>query len=317
MSRRDDLGLEPRLDVAAAIMASLGLDPTEGRETAERAVVAGRGDGRRDGYQNALVAELDLALLDADGEQFEDTLQECRDAAAGRPSPWWSLQLDLVEARHLLRTGRQDDSERLLDHVAQHELADNRVLRRDLAEARAWIALERGRFGEARALAAEAVGIDQETGERCSQLRPRLVELVAAVAANENVSLGTIADLKSLARETGLMKVVQLATRWLYVDELTQGWSIDLHALEDTDLVECRALDLEIEALSHRRFRRLLDAAEVWSEIGDTVWRARALLWHSELTGTPSPEADELLTRLQAPVDRARMLRSQVAVLKS
>ena len=61
----------------------------------------------------------------------------------------------------------------MLDGVAAHQLSEQNVLRRDLAEARAWVALERGRFGEARALAVEAVAVDQEMGERCAPMRPR------------------------------------------------------------------------------------------------------------------------------------------------
>lgn len=233
-----------------------------------------------------------------------------------RPTEWWGLQLNLVEARLRARSGDQPGAQDLLSAVAGHELAGTRVLQHDLAEARAWISLERGRFGEARALAAEAVAIDLETGERCPQLRPRLVELVATVAAGENVSLGTIADLRSLSRDTGLGTIAQLATRWLYVDELTRGWSVDLHGVQPCEVIECRALDLEIEALSSRRWQRLLDAAEVWAELGTTVWHARALLWHSELTGTPSPDADELLVRLDSPDGLAELLRAQVRGLR-
>ena len=143
------------------------------------------------------------------------------------------------------------------------------------------------------------------------------MNLVASAAAGDTVPLGTIATLRQQSRETGLGTIAQLATRWLYVDELTRGWTVDLHGLLPCNVIECRALDLEIAALSNRDWPLLLRAAEVWAELGTTVWRARALLWHSELTGTPSPEADELLAAHQAPAYIAAMLRGQVRELRS
>lgn len=308
MSRRDDLALEPRLQTSSACLAMYGLDPPQGRHVAGEALASGRDLGLRDVFANALIAALDLALLAGDLAGVRALLPEARDFAATRPSDWWALQYDLVEARLRSRSGDQAGAQDLLAAVATHQLAAMRVLQHDLAEARAWVSLERGRFGEARALAAEAVAIDLDTEERCAQLRPRLVELVATVAAGDNVSLGTIADLRSLARDTGLGTVAQMATRWLYVDELTRGWSVDLHGVQPCDVVECRALDLEIEALASRRWERLLAAAEVWAELGTTVWQARALLWHGELTDTGHPEAEALLVTLGAPAGLAETL---------
>ena len=316
MSRRDDLGLEPRLQVALSALALYELDPVRGREAAHQALAAGRALGLRDAYANALIIAIDLAVLAGEAEETRSLLAEGREFAATRPSPWWNLQYDLEEARLLSRAGDQDGAQRLLQRVAAHEMSANRVLQHDLAEARAWVALERGRFGEARALAAEAVAIDLETGERVPQLRPRLIELVATVAAGQNVALSTIADLRAMSRDTGLGTIAQLATRWLYVDELTRGWSIDLHMLQPCGVVECRALDLEIEAFRSRSWDVFLEAASVWAELGTTIWQARALLWHSELTGSPSPEADELLRVLQSPDDVAELLRSQVRGLR-
>ena len=120
-----------------------------------------------------------------------------------------------------------------------------------------------------------------------------------------------------MSRDTGLGTIAQLATRWLYVDELTRGWSIDLHMVQPCEVVECRALDLEIEAFRARSWDGFLEAAPVWAELGTTIWQARALLWHSELTGSPTTEADEVLQALQSPDDVAELLRSQVRGLRS
>jgi class 3 adenylate cyclase len=316
VSRSDDVGLEPRLDVATAVLADLGLVPEGGLEAALRALAAGRDLALEHVYTNALVAIVSLLLLAGRLDEGHELLREAREHATSRGASWLHLQLDLLEARLLQRGGRPGDAAALLEGVAAHDLADREVLRRDLAEARAWVALERGRFGEARALAVEAVAIDQEMNERCSPMRPRLVELVATVAAGDAPSLGTIATLRAEARETGLTTIAQLASRWLYVDELTRGWSVDLHGLEELDVVECRALDLEIGAFSSGLWDMLRDAAAVWAELGTTVWQARALLWHSELTGTPSPEADEILRSLDAPEDLAGQFRAQVRGLR-
>ena len=136
------------------------------------------------------------------------------------------------------------------------------------------------------------------------------------MCAGQAPSLGTIANLRSEARETGLTTISQLANRWLYVDELTRGWSVDLHGLEELDVIECRALDREIGALSTGVWDLLLEAADIWAELGTTVWQARALLWHTELTGSPHPEADDLLVVLQSPDGLAEHLRSQVRGLR-
>ena len=317
VSRRDDVGLEPRLDLAEAGLAMFELDPVSGLEPARRALSAGRDLGLGHVYHNSLVATLDLLTLDGSLDDAAALLPEAREYATKYTTSWLDLQFDLLEARLRSRLGEPQAAQLLLDKVAAHDLAGQAVLRRDLAEARAWVALERGRFGEARALAAEALIVDDELGEKCAPLRPRLVNLVASAAAGETVPLGTIATLRQQARETGLGTIAQLATRWLYVDELTRGWTVDLHGLVECGVVECRALDLEIEALSTGSWSLLARAAEVWAELGTTVWRARALIWHSELTGTPSPEADELLATLEAPADLATTFRAQVRDLRS
>jgi len=212
-------------------------------------------------------------------------------------------------------TGRRQE---LLDAVAQSELMEHRVLQRDLAEARAWCLLERGDFAQAGEQAAQAVLHDLESAERTSALRPRLIGIVAACAAGRPLALGDIAALRSDARESGLLVVADLSARWLLVEELTQGWSVDLYGLRPSgDVAELQALDLEIEALRSRDWSRLLRAADVWGRIGVTIWRCRALLWHTELTGSDHPSAHADLVTLGAPTDVAELLRAQVRGLRS
>jgi hypothetical protein len=317
VARADDVGVEQRLDLALAGLAFFGLDPNEGLEASQRALAGGRDLGIVHVYSNALVTTLELLVSAGRLDSAERLLPEAHAHGDSRPSPWLGLQFWLAEARLRSRLGDVAAAQQALEHVASFDLSDVAVLRRDLAEARAWVALERGRFGEARALAAEAVTADEDMDERCASLRPRLIEIVAGAALGDSIPLGSIASIRSLARETGLGTVAQLANRWLYVEELTHGWSVDLHGLVECGVIECRALDLEIAALSNRDWPLLLRAAEVWAELGTTVWRARALLWHSELTGAMSPEADEILAALDAPADLAQQLRAQVRELRS
>jgi class 3 adenylate cyclase len=317
VSRRDDVGLEPRLDLAEAGLATFELHPAKGVEAARRALSAGRDLGLAHVYYNALVALLDLLIFAGRHDEARALLPEARAYAEKYPTDWLTLQFDLLEARLLQRVGDVAGAARLLDGVASHETAEQKVLRRDLAEARAWVALERGSFGEARALAAEAVAVDDEMGERCAPMRPMLVDLVATVAAGGTPSLGTIASLKAQSRETGLETVAQLATRWLYVDELTRGWPVDLHGLKELDVIECRALDLEIGALASGRWELLLDATAVWAQLGATVWHARALLWHAELTGGSAEEGEAILASLASPEGLAEALRAQVRGLRT
>lgn len=315
-SRSDDVGLLPKLALARGTLAMFDADPAAGLEDSGEALKAGRELGLHLVHYNAVVVHLDHLLRSGALAAARGLLPEGRDLAAHRTTAWLGLQLDLLEAQLLQREGRTEAAAHLLDAVAAHELAEKAVLQRDLAEARGWVALDRGNFAEARAHAARALAVDQETGERCAPMRPRLIDLVGAVAAGQTVPLGDVAALRQQGRETGLMTVVGLASRWMYVEELSQGWTVDLYGLQELDVIEAHALDLEIKALSTRDFALLADAAAVWARLGTTVWQARALSWHSELTGTEHPEARELLDVLRAPDGLEEALRLQVRGLR-
>lgn len=315
-SRPEDVSLEPKLDVAEAFLAVFELVPRRGLDPSGRALRAGQELGLSFVLRNAVTTQLDLLLLDGRFDELEDLLPTARAVADRQATPWQHLQYSLIEARLRQRQGDPAGAAALLDEVARHELAERTVLRRDLAEARAWVALERGWFEEARALAGQAVLLDEEMGERCPPLRPRLVDVLGLLGQGRGPSLGDVATLRALGRETGLTTIAELATRWLLVEDLRQGWSVDLYHLSDVDVLEAQALDLEIEALSTRTWDRLQAAAEVWGRLGTTVWQARALLWHSELTGTEHAEADRLLEVLQSPAGLAEQLRAQVRGLR-
>jgi tetratricopeptide (TPR) repeat protein len=317
VSRADDVSVLPKLDVARAGMLMFGLDVREGLGHARSALEQSRDLGLDFVHRNALVFALDLSLRDGRLDEAREVLAESREYAGRRPTPWHTLQFDLLEAELRQRTGDPETARELLHGVAEHPMAENRVLRRDLAEARAWVALHTGHFAEARANAQVAVVLDQEMGERCTPLRPRLIDLVAATVLQEPLPLSDISSLRQASRDTGLTTVAELAMRWIYVDELTRGWTVDLFGLNGADVAEADALDLEIAALSQARPELLLEAAEVWSALGTTVWPARALLWHSELTGTGHPEAEEMLRVLQAPEGLGEAFRAQVRGLRS
>lgn len=316
VSRPDDEGLLARLDLAEAILGMFGLDPLGGLALAASARQVGRECGLEHVHVNALVVELDLLVLGGDLAQAEAHLQQGRRVADRRPTAWLHLQLDLLEARLRQRQGDPFRASQLLAGVAEHELAASAVLRRDLAEARAWVALESGHFAQAEELAVQAVLLDEDSGEACPPLRARLIDVVAACAAGRPLALAEIGALRRAARETGLTVIAELASRWLLVDELTHGWQVDVYGLGPVEVVEARALDREIAALQTRHWDGLLEAAATWATLGTTVWQARALLWHAELTGTEHPEADALLERLQAPPGLAEAFRAQVRELR-
>jgi len=311
-SRSDDVSLEPKLELARGTLAMFDVHPAGGQAHVASALETARDLGLHFVHYNALVVLLDHLVRGGSLQAARQLLPEARGVATRRSNDWVSLQLDLLEAQLAQREGATSDALRLLARVADHELAAKAVLQRDLAEARGWVALDRGHFAEARAHAAQALAVDQETGERCAPMRPRLIDVVGAVAAGRSVPLGDIATLRKEGRETGLTTVVGLASRWMYVEELSRGWTVDLYGLEDLDVIEARALDLEIRALQQRDYDLLAEAAVVWAELGTTVWQARALLWHDELTGTPHPDATELLDVLQAPAGLEQELRAQV-----
>lgn len=316
LSRQDDVGFEPRMDLGVGVLCMLGLDPERGLEAARRALGASLELGLDHVHHNAVIVSLDLLLLRGDLAGAAEVLAGGREAFSRRKGRWLDLQTDLLEARLRLRQGDVGASEALLDGVADHELMERRVLRRDLAEARAWCLLERGRFAEAREQATQAVLMDEESREVTTSLRPRLVAVVASCANGERVPLSDVSTLAQLSRGTGFGVVASLMSRWLLVDDLTRGWDVDLHGLPQPVTVEERALDSEIAALSQRDGDGLLDAASTWAQLGTTVWQARALLWHSELTGTAHPEADDLLDVLQAPAGLAEAFRAQVRDLR-
>jgi class 3 adenylate cyclase/energy-coupling factor transporter ATP-binding protein EcfA2 len=319
VSRADDDGLEMRLSLSVAALASFGLDVGTGLAQSHVALSGGRELGLAHVYENALIIRLDLLVIDGRLTEAAELLGEGRRAAAARLSPVTTIDLDLIEARLRQRQGDLGAAERLLAGVQAHPyLATSHTSVRDLAEARAWSLLERGLFAEAAQEAATAVAMDTEADESLTSLRPRMAEVVARTAARLPLRLNAIASLRATARSTGLALPAGLASRWVLVDELTRGWDVDLFGIEEADgLVEGEALDLEISALSTRTWSLLVEAAQTWRRLGDTVWEARALLWHSELTGQEHPEADALLLRLRSPDGLAAMFRGQVSALGS
>jgi tetratricopeptide (TPR) repeat protein len=318
LSRADDVVLEPRLDVAQAILAHFGLDPAAGLESATRALQASRELGLHIVRQNAALARASLLVLDGQLQEAAAALPELNEIAATKLSDAVKLQSRLVEARLRQRQGRTAEALALLAAVGKHELLVHPVLQRDLAEAQAWVALDRGHFADARHHAAQAVLLDDAMGDQCGTLRSRLAHIVSATVQRSALPLADISTLRKLVRGTGLVVIGELATRWQLVDDLLHGWPIDRQLISPRpDNIECRALDAEIEALASSDWSKLLEAADIWAELGVTVWQARALLWHAEVTGGQSTDAHERLELLGAPPDLAETFRSQVRELVS
>jgi hypothetical protein len=315
VSRADDVSLEPQLELAAALLGQQGLDPASGLEPSASALRAGRELGLAFVYRNAALGRLYLLLFSGRLEEAWELLAEARQFAATESTAWMSLQLDLLEARLSVRAGNVGAAVALLDGVAESALVAQQGLARDLAEMRAAVSLERGLFRDAVRFSSEALAIDERMGERCAPLRPRLTRVIAMLAGGSSPTLAEMAVLREQSRATGLTAIHQLAQRWVLVQDLTQGFEVDQHGLEPQDIPDAVALDHEIAAFTSRDWDQLLHAAGAWRELGTTVWQARALLWHSELSGVEHPEADELLASLGAPAELAETLRAQVRSL--
>ncbi len=318
LCRSDDTALAARLALGEAFLAYFGLDPSAGLKPAAAAMRAAEELGLIQLRFNAGLALAALLIATGRLDAAERVVEQLEPVAGGRTSPVWGLQLKLQRARLLQRRGRLPEAQEVLSDVARHPMLDAAMMRRDLAECRAWIALDAGRFLEAAQHAADAVLLDQDSASQLPVLRPRVVAVIAATVARSPLALADVSALRGEARVCGLPVVVQLANRWHAVDELAQGWSVDLHGLKaHPDVVEIRALDLEIQALSTRNWNGLLEAAQVWLELGATIWHPRALIWHSELAGVDHPEIGELLRALEAPAELEPTLRAQVARLKA
>ncbi|MGZ6825698.1 MAG: adenylate/guanylate cyclase domain-containing protein [Mycobacteriales bacterium] len=253
--------------------------------------------------------------------RLEDAEEHDRAAvalAATRPSRHMELNAGFVRAVRFARSGRTGEALALVDELAERAPAlGHPGFVREAHATRAEVLLSIGRFEEADVAAETAVALDLELEQPSYALRMRHLQVAARVAGGLHVPLSVVAQTRSELRLAGAHGLLAELARWLAVEELRRGFASSLEELPPlSDSIEGTALDTEVLALSSGRPELLVDAASTWAQLGTTVWQARALFWHSELTGTPHPEADELLEVLQAPAGVAETFRAQVRDLR-
>jgi class 3 adenylate cyclase len=267
--------------------------------------------------RNAKILAVEALVLNGDLETAQRELAGLEELAADRPNELLAFNVLTFGALLASRTGRQDVAREQFESARAIAERVGLAYQRELAAYQALVLLERGYFAEARDLAEQAARMDDELGQPFFGLRPRLLAIVARAAERVRVPLGLVAELRNDADRLGSTAVLGVLARWLELDDALRGLTDDHGRLpEAPDSCEVRALELELGALHDRDPARLLLAAEEWSGLGTTVWRARALLWHSELTGERHPEASELLALLDAPQGLEQTFRAQARGLK-
>jgi len=267
---------------------------------------------------NSTVMGLEQLILEGAHDDARILLADARAIAASRPTRRLALDLDMHEALLLGRSGQVAQARRLLTQAEQEAELVGLDFQRQAHAFRARLDLDTGRFSEALASAERAITLDDRLEQPMLGTGLRLVALAAKVAGRLKVSLSEATALREMFRNAGAPLLAQLTAQWFREDDLLQGYAEHLSDLGTTpDIVEGRALHHEVNALAGPVPDLLLAASEQWSLLGTTVWQARALLWHSELTGTSHPEADDLLALLDAPEGLAERLRAQVRHLAS
>lgn len=311
--RPDDVLGRGRVSYADALVASLRGERRRARTSFDAVRTAGREAGSQHLQLNATVMGLEQVILDGARDDAAALLAEARAVAATRPTRRLGLDLDMHEALLLSRTGQVVQARALLTRAQAEAEGVGLDFQRQAHAFRARIDLDSGHFGEAIASAEKALALDQQLQQPMLGAALRLVALAGKVAARVRIPLSEGTSMREMFRAAGAPVLAELTARWFREDDLLQGYDEHLSDVGPTpDLFEARALDLEVSALHGGRPELLLEAAEQWAGLGTTVWQARALLWHSELTGGPHPEADELLALVAAPEGLAARLREQV-----
>jgi tetratricopeptide (TPR) repeat protein len=298
---RESVRHEPALELAAALDL----------QRAGNAAALGRYEHY--GRLFALEALTDLGRL----EDAEALLDVVLADAEDRPVLTFVVNVGCREVALRARQGRVAEADAALTRVRALLQDDAAYYEAALLDAEGVALLERGHFDAAHTALDRAHALDVDIDQPALGLRVQLRRMVAALSAGRQVPLVDTRQLRVTARGMGAPTIAALASRWFELHDALRAHNdhfLDLP--EAPDLPEARALDREITVLRAGDPDGLLDAAREWSTLGSVVWTARALLWHSELTGTEHPEADELLRVLQSPEGLAEAFRAQVRGLR-
>jgi class 3 adenylate cyclase len=314
--RRDDVVGQAELEWAAAFRHYA-------RQERRAATGALRSAGRAAGEaaSQQLAVNCDLLLLEClaeagDLEGAQAVYARMDALAQQRPTDRLRVDATLPLALVRSRQGRPLEAQQLLEDLRPHSerLGPHHVA--EWHELAARQAQDVGDFAAASAHARAAVAAFRELGLEAFAFRPECLDLTSRTAAAARIGLGEVAEARARAHRFGSAFALALLSLGRQLTDLLAGdrdHEPDLH--ESVDEVEVRAMALETRAFWEQDPDLLLESAATWSQLGATVWPARALLWHSELTGAPHPEADELLEVLQSPAGLAGHFRSQVRAL--
>jgi hypothetical protein len=299
---------------AAGLAASLEL--ARAVEVAEECRVVARGCGADFVFRNATVQALELYAVLGDLERGKDLLTELKSLAEQRPNPLMTMNALCFGSLLAARGGDPAEADRSLREAAELAVSDEPSMRRGRLGVAAQVHLDRGEWAAAERAALETVRLDHQLEQPFFALVPRLVGLRAVVASRGRVSLREGLEFPRDAEAVGAPSVATVVRLWLRLDDVLRG-EHDTELSDDLpDLAEARALQLEITAVRDRRPELLLEAAAEWRNLGATVWPARALAWHQELTGVTHPEISELLVVAGAAPHLADEFAAQVADLR-
>jgi class 3 adenylate cyclase len=313
LRRADDVVGAARLAVAESLLALIRLDFETAAVRGSAAAAEAQAAGQHQLFMNAALFTLEAEVLGGGLVQAQQLVDELLAVAGSRPTEHLRVDVLTCSALLLSRQGRGRDAAALLAELEPQVAALGPHYPAQWHGFSARVALERGDFAAATVHADEAARMQVELDVPAWALRERLVSLISRLAVGAHVGLAELSQARSEARVVGAGSVAGLLGRWgELADTLAGAGSHALDLPEGPESAETAALDLEIMALRDGRPDLLLAAAAQWQHLGTTVWEARALLWHSELTGTPSPEADAVLTALGSPDGLAETLRAQV-----
>ncbi|MDX6199372.1 MAG: hypothetical protein QOJ79_2523 [Actinomycetota bacterium] len=308
----DELALT-RMSLARAAVHVHALDSRAAVDAATDAVR--RAQDLQDGRAlfNSVLLLLEAQLLDGQLDAAEETLTDCLATAATRPTRRMHVSTTLISALLHSRRGRHDAAIAALVDVTDDVEALGLAFERDHTAFRTYVSVEAGHFDDAITHGLRTVALDWLLDQPFLALRPRLAVLAACVATGRSPEDETTSLREDAARMGGAV-IDGLAARWLAQDALLAGREpgpVETPA----DIAEARALDLENAALRSRDANGFAAAAEVWAELGDTVWLARALLWHGAIAPSNDSTARgiDVLARLGSPHHLADAFTAQVS----
>ncbi len=312
--RPHDVVAPARLAMAQVQTDSVTLEPVRQLASAERLRRAASAAAlpRSAFYADVFTMEAatELGRLDVVERLMPGLLQQ----TVERPLPMVLIQLHLRTVALRARQGRLPEVDAALAAADEIVQKTGAFLEAAVGEARGTVLLERGHFAAALNQLDRAHALDLDLEQPALGLRLSLTRLVAALSSGRRLPNSELQLLRETARTIGAPAVAALAARWLELDELLRApHSHDLDLPPAPDLATARALDHEIAVLSGGDPDGLLAAAAEWATLGTVVWTARALVWHSAITGVSHPEATDLLVLLDAPPELAGRLGAQVA----